>query len=301
MNIHRSPNGKVAIQMKKQECTIAIGFFGIPRSIKHTQSSIQKNIIDSIGAEYQFKIYSAFILQEQISNPRTGEFLAVSREDYGLIKSSHTQLISEHDEELQKYFLSLKGYGDILNDNFRSLNNLVNQLSSLQCLTDLFEEEAHKVCVFVRPDLKYHDSILPVVKSAINCSTDTVFLPDWEPWRGYNDRFAVCYGEKAIRAYGKRLRMSEQYCKHSMSPLNSHRLLKYALEQEGIVVKKISTRATRVRADGTEAEENFTCERNYPVHIKIKNFILESGVKLSELTRTKRFLRSVVRFQESKN
>ncbi|MDB4240814.1 hypothetical protein N9801_00920 [Yoonia sp.] len=272
---------------------IAIGFFGIPRSIRFTKESIYTNILDPIKSEYNTKIFCHFIQQEAISNPRTGEYTKISQRDYNEMASDQTRLTSEFDPNLMRYLLKLKKFGDVNNDNYRSLNNLINQLYSMRQLTNEIEQEGYDICLFVRPDLRYHDSMISVIDLAYRCSSDTVFLPEWQPWRGLNDRFAVCVGKKAIRAYGKRILSAENYCKYSMSPLNSERLLQFSLRENNISIKKIPNRASRVRADGVEVDEDFSLAHHLPTSERIKSSIYESGVRLSEITRTKSVLRTL--------
>lgn len=273
--------------------TVAIAFFGIPRSIFFTKESIENNILDPIKSKYSAKIYSHFIKQDKIINPRTNEFLDLSNFDYNSIKSDFFNFTSEFDPNLQTYFNNLKNFGDIHNDNYRSLGNLIKQLYTLEKLTSEIELGGHEICVFVRPDLKYYDPLITVVRTALDCSFDTVFLPEWQPWRGLNDRFAVCVGKDAIKAYGKRILLAEAYCKHAMSPLNSHRLLDYSMRENNIIVKKIQSRASRVRANGVEVHEDFSLPSQLPIYYRLKNSFYEFGVRFTEMTRTKRVLREL--------
>jgi len=61
-------NDKKSVQPR-----IAIGFFGITRSLKWTLSSIQKNIIEPARSLGDVRLYAHLYQQEYVLNPRSGE------------------------------------------------------------------------------------------------------------------------------------------------------------------------------------------------------------------------------------
>ena len=146
-------------------------------------------------------------------------------------------------------------------------------MHSLNTVTGKSLQEQADIVVFCRPDLRYHDSLAPVIESALGQvgKQNTVFLPAWQSWGGYNDRFAVAVGAEAIVTYGQRVRQALLYCKLSGQPLHSEQLLKYALTEAGINVDKIPTRASRVRASGRKVWESFGDERANQRHEKFKS------------------------------
>lgn len=103
------------------------------------------------------------------------------------------------------------------------------------------------VVLYTRSDLWYFNQLsISELQQAFN-SSKTIFTPDFDTWNGVNDRFA--YGQPAaMHTYGSRLKLVEEYVKHS--PLHAETFLKYALETKGLEIRPSSIRFTRVRASG---------------------------------------------------
>jgi hypothetical protein len=153
-------------------------------------------------------------------------------------------------------FREICAHGDSWGDNFKSLENLFYQLWSLSRGTDLALRSGANIVVFVRPDLLYYDSFRDLLRSVRKKDGDAVYLPIWQPHGGYNDRFAVCVGETAIRLYGHRINEAKNFCQSVQSPLNSEQLLKYALN--AVPVNRVFLRGARVRVSGAPRQEDFS-------------------------------------------
>jgi len=231
---------------------LAICFFGITRSLSHTIESIEVNILGAAQRIREPVVLSHFFDQKWINNPRSGEKGAVCEEEHALLDNDWLCL-EEPDSCLQMWdYKELQQFGDAWGDDFQSLRNLVHQLHSLNAVCEEALERGVEVCIFCRPDLRYHDSLLRPLKRAIRRGGNVVYLPGWQAWEGgLNDRFAICVGRNAIAAYGKRIQDAHAFCKEGNTPLHSERLLEYALSCRGIQIIKIKTRASRVRIDGT--------------------------------------------------
>lgn len=245
---------------------VAICFFGIPRSLGMTRDSLLASIIRPIEGFAEVGVFAHFYLQDTIDNPRTGErgVLSADREIV-----PYQTLIGEapgHCLELWG-FEDLKRYGDAWGNDFASLRNLVSQLHSLNEVTKLAESFVADVVVFARPDLWYYDSLVAYVEKAAATRRDLVMLPYWQPFRGENDRFAIVSGQRAIRAYGGRVRRSLEYCKSTSRPLHSESLVKFAIE--GLPRRRIPARAARVRAHGLVEDESFNHGRIDAMHTSV--------------------------------
>lgn len=236
---------------------VAICFFGITRSLSHTFPSIQDKILDPVRATQPIRVYGHFFRQARIDNPRSGESGPLDEEEYRLLNCDWLKLEEpEHCLDIWN-FEALKSYGDSWDDNFVSLRNLVHQLHSLRQVTLAALADGAKTCMFCRPDLRYHDSLATPLRRAGRARGPTVLLPYWQCWEGgLNDRFAVCSMPQAIRAYGLRIETALSFCQ-THGPLHSERLLANALQAAAIDVRKIGTRAGRVRLGGEEREEDF--------------------------------------------
>ncbi len=231
---------------------LAICFFGITRSLSHTIESIEVNILGAAQCVCEPVVLSHFFDQKWINNPRSGEKGAVRADEHALLENDWLRL-EKPDACLQTWdYKGLQQFGDAWDDDFQSLRNLVHQLHSLNAVCEEALKRGVEVCIFCRPDLRYHDSLLRPLKRAIRRGGDVVYLPGWQAWEGgLNDRFAICVGRKAIAAYGQRIQDAGAFCKEANRPLHAERLLEYALSSRGIKVKKIKTRASRIRIDGT--------------------------------------------------
>ena len=235
---------------------LAICFFGITRSLTHTIASIEKNVLAPARKHGDVRVYAHFFLQRQIEEERTGESGALDIEEYKLLPIDWLRL-EEPDLCLdQRGFSNLKTFGDYWGNGFSSLRNLVHQLHSLDAVTTAALADGADVCMFCRPDLRYHDSLRSPLRRALRRS-NLAQLPFWQPWSGLNDRFALCSGTAAIAAYGQRIDVAEQFCEDRTCPLHSEQLVKFALEQANVPVRQIRARASRVRLDGTQEYEDF--------------------------------------------
>lgn len=268
---------------------IAVCFFGITRSLTHTIASIEKNVLAPARKHGDVIVYAHFFLQRQIQDDRSGECGAMDLEEYQLLPIDRLQL-EEPDLCLdQRGFSNLKTFGDSWDNGFSSLRNLVHQLHSLDAVTTAALADGAEVCLFCRPDMRYHDSLRPSLRRALR-RNNLVQLPKWQHWTGLNDRFAVCSGASAIAAYGHRITVAEQFCRNRASPLHSEQLVKYALEQANVPVRQISTRASRVRLDGTQPYEDFWGPKSGPVMRRVMPVLSAAADKVHAKTFLKRLI-----------
>ena len=178
---------------------IGVCFFGITRSLKFTLPSIQENILAPAREFGDIKIYAHFFDQKNIHNPRTNEFGSLDGEEYKLLGADQL-VLEEPDACLDHWnFGALQSFGDAWGDDFYSLRNLIHQLHSLNEVTKMAATDGADLVVFARPDLLYHDDLGRSIRKAILGRGPRVVLPCWQHWeRGYNDRFAICFGDRAI-------------------------------------------------------------------------------------------------------
>ena len=263
---------------------IVLCCFGITRSLTRTIRSIRKNVIAPARAAGVLEIHAHFFDQTRA--------VAVTGKTEGRMDVREAQLLSpDHleteppDDCLTAWdFEGLKAYGDSWNNDFISLRNLVHQLHSLDRVTASALKSEPDICLFCRPDLRYHDSLAPVLERAqAVAGSERVFLPRWQSWGGYNDRFAVAVGAHAITAYGQRIRKAAAFCAETDAPLNAEFLVKYALDAAGIEVEKIPARASRVRASGAQVWESFGTDAQAIRHEQRKTMLWaaldKSGLK----------------------
>ncbi len=166
-------------------------------------------------------------------------------------------IIEEPEQCLVKYDLeAIKGFGDYYGDAFKSVRNLLHQLHSLKTVTNSVEQYQPDVVIFARPDLLYHDKIPSWVIRNAGAHGDRCFLPHWQWWGGYNDRFSVC-GRNAHLHYGNRIDNILNYCRSANHPLHAERLLRQTLRANGVALRQLDVRASRVRIGDVVKEESF--------------------------------------------
>ncbi|MDB4476055.1 hypothetical protein N9052_00575 [bacterium] len=239
--------------MSKQP-KIAVCFFGITRSLSYTIESIRNNILSPVGTIGRVQIFGHFFDAHYIDNPRSEEHGALPRHEHSLIEFDHLALEKPTCEKIISQE-EVAAFGDAWSDDFASLSNVISQLHSLHQVTEIAMSHSPEIIIFARPDLEYHDSLLPVISKAASRKTSCVYLPYWQPWTGYNDRFAVIRGRDAMRAYGLRGLEALNFCKAEARPLHAELLLKRALADAR--VKLIPQRAGRVRLGGKRHPENY--------------------------------------------
>ncbi|MHC0055472.1 hypothetical protein [Actibacterium sp. D379-3] len=239
---------------------VAVCFFGITRSLTRTIGSIEANVLAPARAAGKATVYAHFFEQTTVDNPRSGERGTMVAGEHALLHPDWLRLEPPETCLDQWDFAGLKAYGDEFEDGFRSLRNLVHQLHSINIVARAALADGADICLFCRPDLRYHDSLHSAVARAAKTMRQGgagVWLPYWGPYGGANDRFAVCAGEPAIRAWGTRIGVTRDFCQAEGRPLHSESLVRYALDRAGVARHGIKGRASRVRIDGTEMPENF--------------------------------------------
>lgn len=242
---------------------IALCFFGITRSLRHTIAAIESCVLAPARAAGDARVYAHFFRQHHLAHGRTGEQGPLDPDEYRLLHPDWLEL-EEPDGCLATWdFDGLKRHGDFWQNDFFSLRNLVHQLHSLDRVTAAARADGAGICLFLRPDLQYHDSLGPAIARAgraLRAGRPLVQLPWWQSWNGRNDRFAIATGDAAIAAYGGRVTQLAAFCAETGGPVHSERLLAHVLDRAGIPVRTIGARASRVRMGGQVRYEDFLPE-----------------------------------------
>ena len=240
---------------------IALLYFGIIRSIRYTSASHTQYVHGVFGQISNLNIYGHFINQDSINSVRTGEKCVVDRQSVGLLGLKKPVLLDNHELTAEQNLSSISVYGDIAWDQHLTTKNLIKQLISLESSANWALNNNYNIAVFLRTDLIFHDSILnglSMNELRSDNNAPRVYLPYWERWGGHNDRFAICIGAEAIRAYGKRIQLVREYCLENCCPLHAEKLLRYSLDFAKVPVFPLKVRASRVRETGEIVNENFT-------------------------------------------
>jgi len=239
------------------DARIAVCFFGITRSLEHTLGSIREHVLEPARRVGSIRVFTHLFRIERIDNARSGESAGVPQGQHELLSSDWLRLEEPGACLEARGFEAIAAHGDFWNDGFQSLRNLVHQLHSLDVVTEAALAWEPDVVVFCRPDLRYLDSLEPWLERAVAAEEPAVWLPSWQHWGGFNDRFAVCAGERAACAYGRRVSGALEFVVSRRRPLHGERLLAWSLRREGVPVRLMGTRAVRVRVGGAEVRERF--------------------------------------------
>jgi hypothetical protein len=247
----------VAIAEPSRRPKIAIGFFGVTRSLQWTLPSIRENIIEPARQLGDVRLFAHLYQQTHITNPRSGEDDPLDPEEYRLLECDEVRLEEPGHCLAEARYEWILSHGDAFHDGGKSLANLIHQLHSLQMVGGMISAWKPDVVVLARPDLKYHDSLGKIIASHLHLSSTALSLPDWQWYGGYNDRMTVC-GSDAAKIYTNRIDCISVYLQRTGGPLPAERLLKFFLHENGILPYAFNVRASRVRASGKIVNENFS-------------------------------------------
>jgi hypothetical protein len=209
---------------------------------------------------YHVKEYFHLYDQDTISNKRSNENGVIARSNYDFVRRCTGILEVPNDASILDYFIECKKFGDSWSDDYKSLKNLLMQLYSISkslTLTDAYDPD---VVIFLRPDILYLDKINFRVINDLIENPEKIYIPGWQWWGGYNDRFAFC-GKSSFKIYGSRLLNVVNYCREKEKPLHGERLVKYVIKKNNIPVGIADVRAVRVRVDGSRKKEIFSSVR----------------------------------------
>lgn len=237
---------------------IAICFFGITRSVRHTLPSIEQNIYTPCRDKGEVRVFAHFFDQTRVISKRSRENVKLDPNEHRLLKIDDLQLEAPEGCLEEHGFEQLKAFGDTRRDGFQSLRNLTCALHSLSRVATHALAWQPDIFVFVRPDLRYHESLRDILNQAISGDLKGAVIPDWQHWRGgLNDRFAICTTQAAAEAYAMRVHKMRSYCEYFQEPLHAESLLRYVMENERINIYPTSVKASRIRADGRLKNEHF--------------------------------------------
>jgi hypothetical protein len=239
---------------------IALCLFGIPRCSSITIPSLEQNVMAPLAACGELKVFYHLYQQDQVVNPRSGEQGSLDPGNYGFIRGHQGLLESPEDGPDQALGAELCSFGNAFDDQGGSLKNLLLQLHSLKRVTELAQAYAPDICAFARPDLLYHDRLPEAIVRHAARQPLACAIPDWQWWSGRNDRLAVA-GRGIYPAYGKRLERARAYCQAGPRPLAPETLLRFVLLENKAQVLGMPFRATRVRLQGKQAQEDFKASR----------------------------------------
>ena len=232
---------------------VAIGFFGITRSLKYTIESIKKNVFDVLkreGVDYDVFIHTYFL--QDYNNPRIEKNVKnedIDNEEYKLLNTDYLEIDNQCDVKKKLNLKSYRTHRDPWNSKYATVDNfLLGQYSKLK-LTHMIERSGidYDYVIFMRPDCLYLNELSIEYFNRVNDST--VCVPDFHLYGSlrFNDRFCVS-NSATYKIYGKifehLLDISHEDRLHSETVIAKH------LKKCGVGFVKIPFKFLRIRFGG---------------------------------------------------
>jgi hypothetical protein len=239
---------------------IAIAIFGIPRGANLTHASFMANIVEQAQDVGDVKLFGHLFNVSHVVNTRSGEGGSLDQKNFDLFRDFNFS-IEQPELCLAQYDLNtIMGFGDYYGDGFKSVKNLIHQLHSLKTVTKSMQDYAPDAVIFARPDLLYHDKFPGRLIRSAATNPNRLFIPTWQWWGGYNDRFSIC-GSHAYLQYGLRVDNILRYCLKGSRPLHAERLLRESIRSGKASLRTLNVRASRVRIGDVVKDEVFDARR----------------------------------------
>jgi len=233
--------------------TVAIGFFGITRSLKYTIDSIKKNVFDVLkreGIDYHIFMHTYFL--QNYKNPRIRERVKneyIDNEEYKLLNVDYLEIDNQCDIKKKLNLESYRTHRDPWNSKYATVDNfLLGQYSKLK-LTCMIERSGidYDYVIFMRPDCLYLNELSFSYFDHVNDST--VCVPDFHLYGSlkFNDRFCIS-NSATYKIYGKIFEhLFDISCKE---PLHSETVIAKHLKKNGIDFVKVPFKFLRIRFGG---------------------------------------------------
>ena len=232
---------------------IAIGFYGITRSLRYTIDSINKkifNIIDNNNIEYDVFMHSYNLIN--YSNKRTGEIINdtdIDNEEYKLLNAKYVIIDDQNEIKQQIDFLSYRTYPDPWNTDYNSVDNFILAQYSKLRLTNMIEKSNNNYdyIIFMRPDCLYHDDFQIDFLNLVE--NNKIVIPNFHLFGPYkfNDRFCIT-NSKTYKIYGEIFTQLFEMSKKQS--LHSETIIGQIINNNNINIARIKFNFSRVRFFG---------------------------------------------------
>ena len=234
---------------------IALGFFGITRSLQYTYESIQKNFFDVLkNNNINFDVFMHTYSLSTYSNKRTNEkVIQISdkyNEEYKLLNPKYIKIDNQDEIKKKLNLLSYRTKKDPWKTNYNSVDNFILACYSKKELTNMIEEhiKEYDYIMFIRPDCLYIDKIDLTFLNLVN--NQSIVIPNFHLFGKYklNDRFAIT-NKDTYKIYGevftKLLKLSKLHMLHSET------ILGIVFNENKLNINRVKFNFARVRIDGT--------------------------------------------------
>jgi hypothetical protein len=279
---------------------VAVAFYGLSRSLHVTLPSIERHVFEVLDRhKIAYDVFWSSLDLSQISNDRSGEKdLTLNSTEFSIIRPCVFSIVSQSvvaPIELALYKEARVGVSpervDLFHDHLQSIRNLLSAFHSMRTAHSMIvrysadQNFSYDAVVVLRPDTAMvSDLDLPLHIQQIveeertfavsNRSQQSIWIPDFEHWHGYNDRAA--YGSMRIASMyltrGVAFRDRKVVTDFS-AVRNGETFLKLFLHAHNITFRPSSLRVVRVRADFSVALGDVTQKNMNMDNVTYSHFV----------------------------
>ena len=246
---------------------IAVGFYGITRSLKYTINSIKENIFNVFkenNIEYDIFMHTYFL--KSYENKRANEKITnkIDNEEYKLLSPKYLKIDNQDDIIKKLKLTSYRSFPDPWKSDYQSVNFYILGSYSRYMLTNMIEdvEDNYDYILFIRPDCLYKNKLNLKYLNLVNYNT--IIIPNFQLYSKFkiNDRFAIT-NKETYKIYGKIFLQLLDLSKKM--PLHSETILGLILDNNKINIKRLNFKFARVRCDGTIKKSDLLPNRPWAV------------------------------------
>ena len=257
---------------------VAIGFFGITRSLKYTINSINIHILNVLKSNnINYDIFLHCYALSSYSNKRTNEKIKkkdINNNEYKLLKPKY---FKQHNQDKIKKKLNLKSYRthkDPWKTNYNSVDNFILASYSKYILTKMIKKKIknYDYILYIRPDCfytqKFDINYFKLIKN-----NNTIIIPNFHLYGTYkiNDRFAIT-NKKTFKIYGSVFKKLLDLSKKKS--LHSETIIGIILKNNKINIKRINFLFCRIRFNGIICKRDEKFYKKNLKNLKKKKLIL---------------------------
>lgn len=271
---------------------VAIGFFGLSRSLKNTLPTIERHVFEVLErSNISFDVFWSTLDADHITNKRSGENnVSLDSTDFLLMRPCVLSIVSQSvvaPHELDLFLKARAGLPasitDPWSDGMNSVRNVLGAYHSSRTLEHLIKRYStihnitYNAVIVLRPDtavvndIEIVDHIAEIVNedanfvAAVGNSSSSsssypqpIWIPDFHNWMGYNDRAA--YGSMRVMSlYLTRGALFRDYIGVGRKSFGEA-YLKHYLDHFHVVRRLSPLRVVRVRADNVVANMDISAE-----------------------------------------